>query len=281
MDRLLKLLSDRAHIRVTVVDVTQTAKTLEARHLCGPVAGRILAEGLASVSLLSSDSEAEEAMLLQVHVDGPVKGVVTEATGSGHLRGYTHEKVLGDLDGHSPVRSETGLGLSGTAIIQRSLPGKLLGQTPMTFTPPDYKILLARYFNKSLQVPAGVEMVVLADSGGVLSARALVAERMPDGRQADFVPVLEAIQDGRVRAILETEAAVEPLARLFGLEDLSLRGSRELRFQCRCSREKAVASFASFSATEIDEIVRVGSAQHVVCHMCGADYLISAAEVTR
>lgn len=281
MDRILKSLSPRTRIRVSVVDVTQTAKTLEARHLCGPLAGRILAEGLAVVSLLSSDCEAEEAMLLQVRVDGPVKGVVTEVTGAGHLRGYTHEKLLGDLDGETPVRSETGLGHSGTVVIQRSLPGRLLGQTPMGFTPPDFKILLARYFNQSLQVPAGVELVVAADSGGVLSARALVAERMPDGKPADFVPVLEAIQNGRVRAILEKEAAIEPLARLFGLEDLQSRGVRDLRFQCRCSRDKAVASFGSLSATEIDEIVRAGSPQHVVCHMCGADYLVSAAEVVR
>ncbi len=281
MDRMMKFLSDRARIRVSLVDITQTAKALEARHLCGPVAGRILAEGLAAVSLLSADCEAEEAMLLQVRVDGPIKGVVTEVTGAGHLRGYTHEKVLGELDGEKPVRSETGLGKSGTAMIQRSLPGRLLGQTPMTFTPPDFKILLARYFNKSLQVPAGVEMAVLADSGGVLTARALVAERMPDGQQADFVPVLEALHDGRVRACLEKEAAIEPLARLFGLEDLTLRGTRELLFQCRCSREKAVGSFASLSTTEIDEIVRAGAAQHVVCHMCGADYLVSAAEIAR
>ncbi len=281
MDRMTKMLSDRAHIRVTVVDITQTAKTLEARHLCGPVAGRILAEGLAAVSLLSGDSEADEAVLIQIRVDGPVKGIVTEATGAGHLRGYPHEKVLGDLDGETPVRSETGFGVSGTALVQRSLPGRMLGQTPLSFTPPDYRILLARYFNKSLQVPAGVELAVIADSGGVLSARALVAERMPDGKPADFVPVLEAIQEGRVRACLEKDAALESLSRLFGLEDLAVRETRELRFQCRCSRDKAVASFDSFSATDIDEIVRAGNAQHVICHMCGADYLVSAAEVAR
>ena len=281
MDRLIKALSNRTRIRMTVVDVTQTAKTLEARHLCGPVAGRILAEGVAAVSLLSGDSGPEEAMLLQVRVDGPVKGVVIESTGAGHLRGYPNEKVLGDLDAQLPVRSETGLGQSGTAMIQRSLPGRLLGQTPMPFTPPDFRILIARYFTQSLQVPAGVAMAVLADSGGVLSARALVAERMPDGRPADFVPVLEAIQDGRVNRLLEADGAIEPLAALFGLDDLEIRETRPLRFQCRCSREKAVGSFSTLTATEIDAIVQAGKPQHVVCHMCGADYLISAAEVAR
>jgi molecular chaperone Hsp33 len=281
MDRLVKFLSPRTKIRITVVEVTQTAKTLEARHLCGPVAGRVLSEGLAAVSLLSADCPVEEAVLLQVRVDGPLRGLVVEATGEGHLRGYTNEKVLDEWDGVQPVVSGSGLGTSGTALIQRSLPGTLLGQTPMAFTPPEFKILLARYYNRSLQVPAGVEMAVLSDSGGVLSARALVAERMPDAAQADFVPVLEFLQDGRVKALLDKEMSAEGLRTATGLDDLEERGVRDLRFQCRCSRDKAVASFSSLSITEIDDVVREGKSQHVVCHMCGADYLVTAAEVAR
>jgi molecular chaperone Hsp33 len=281
MDCMLKMLAERTRIRLTKVDVTQTAKALEARHLCGPVAGRILAEGLAAVSLLSADSEAEEAVLLQVRVDGPVRGLVAEATGAGHLRGYTMEKILDGLDSEEPVVSEKGLGPAGKALVMRSLPGRLLGQTPMPFTPPDFRVLLARYYNLSLQVPAGVELAVRADSGGILSARALVAERMPDGRQADFVPLLEAFQDGRVKALLEADAPPAEFARLAGLADLAVRETRELRFQCRCSREKAAASFSSLTQPEIDEIVQAAKAQHVVCHLCGADYSIPAAEVAR
>jgi molecular chaperone Hsp33 len=281
MDSLQKILSPGARIRITRVDLTQTAKTLEGRHLSGPVDGRILAEGLAAVSLLSSDCEASEAVLLQVRVDGPVRGLVAEATGEGHLRGYTHEKLLPDLDGEVPVASAPGLGAAGTAMVQRTRPGTLLGQTPMTFTPPDFRVMLARYYNQSLQVPAGVALAIGADSGGIIHARGLVAERMPDGRQADFVPVLEAFQDGRINALLEANAPLADLARATGLEDLAIRGTRELRFQCRCSREKAVASFSAMAATEIDDLVREGKSQHVVCHMCGADYLVTAPEIAR
>lgn len=281
MDSLQKMLSDRAKIRITRVDVTQTAKTLEARHLCGPVAGHILAEALTSISLLSSDCPPEEAALLQIRADGPVRGVVVEATGAGHLRGYTHEKVFDDLDGRTPVESAPGLGASGTAMFQRSLPGRLLGQTPMTFTPPDFRILLARYFNRSLQVPAGVTFSVVSDSGGLQHARGLVAERMPDGLQAAFVPVLEALQDERIMALLAQNAPLAELARVTGLEDLAIRETRELRFQCRCSREKAVASFGSLSVTEIDDLVREGKSQHVICHMCGADYRVLPAEIAK
>ncbi len=281
MDSLQRMLSARARIRITRVDVTQTAKSLEGRHLCGPVAGRILAEGLVSVSLLSGDTEPDEAVLLQVRVDGPVRGMVVEVTGAGHLRGYTHEKVLADCDGLLPVESASGLGASGTAVLQRSMPGRLLGQSPMSFTPPDFRVMLARYFNQSLQVPAGVALSVGADSGGVIHARGLVAERMPDGRQADFVPVLEAFQSGALTALLESNAPLADLARVTGLEDLAVRDSRELKFRCRCSREKAVASFGSMSPLEIDQIVMEAKSQHVICHMCGADYIILPAEIAR
>lgn len=281
MDCLLKLLSPRARIRITRVDVTQTVKALEGRHLSGPVAGRILAEGVTAVSLLSADSEPEEAVLLQARVDGPVRGVVAEMTGAGHVRGYTYEKIFSDLDGRIPVESAPALGATGTAMLQRSLPGRLLGQSPMAFTPPDFRVMLARYYNQSLQVPAGVVLAIAADAGGVSQARGLVAERMPDGLQTDFVPVLEAMHDGRVEAWLKADAPLAELAAMTGLEDLVVRETRELRFQCRCSRDKAVSSFGSLSITEIDDMVREGKPQHVVCHMCGADYLVLPAEIAR
>lgn len=282
MDRMIKAISNRAHIRVTTVDVTQAAKTLEGRHLCGPVAGRVLGEGVAAAAILSADSAtASEALLLQVRVDGPLKGVVVEAAGTGDLRGYTTIKILEEADGFTPVRSESGLGTTGTALIQRSTPGRLLGQTTMPFTPPDFRLLLARYYNQSLQRPAGVELTVCADAGGVLRARALVAERMPDGKQEDFIPVLEALQEGRIRLLLEADVALPSLAGALGLDDLAVRETRELRFKCRCSRAKALESFATLASAELDGIAYEGKPQRVVCHMCGADYLISAAEVAR
>ncbi len=282
MDWLVKALSARTRIRVTLVDVTHTAKTLEARHLCGPVSGRILAEGIAVSALLSADRASEdEAILVQARVDGPVKGVTVETTGAGDVRGYPTIKVLGEWDGQTPVRSETGLGRSGSALIQRSLPGKLLAQTPMPFTPPDFRLLLARYYHTSLQVPAGVELAVSSDSGGVIGARGLVVERMPDGKQADFVPVLEALEECRVRKMLAADASIPAMGAVFGLADLEAVETRELRFRCRCSREKALASMATLSAPEIDAIASEGRPRHVVCHMCGADYLLSAAEIAR
>ncbi len=276
MDRLEKGLSESTSIRVTCADVTVASKALEARHLCGPAASQALAESLVAAALAAADaSSPDEAVTLRFSVEGPIGGVLVEARGNGDMRGYTQTKTIDALDGADTYSSAAAFGAAGTLHIVRSLPGKLLAQASVSLPHPTVQTALARYFNQSLQVPAGVTMAVRVDSGGLIQARGLVAERMPDGRSDAFVQVLEAMESGAVATALRTAGALSDLAAVLSLPDLAVRESRRLQFACTCSLPKVLAVVKGLAVADLDALLDRGEPAVVYCHMCGNGHTLS------
>lgn len=279
-DCLRSGISESVRIRFTSADVTTAAKALEARHLCGPTSGKVLAEGLAAVALLSADASADnEAVYIRVKVDGPVGGFLAEATGGGHLRGFPNIKVINELDDKPEIDAWRALGEAGSAQVVRSLPGKILNQAELRVTPPHPSKIVARFFYESMQIPAAIEVYVKSDSAGILIARSLLAEKMPDASTNDFVHVLEAFNSGHIRSRLAETADLQDIGSGLGIRDLSHRGTRKLQFRCRCSRQKVEEAIATLPQGDIDEILSDGKSHHVTCHMCASDYRLTCAQI--
>lgn len=281
MDTLVKALSENAKVRLTYVEATTAAKALETRHLAGPTAGKVLAESLVAVALLSGDaSSEEEAVLLRLSASGPVRGCVVEAMGDGGLRGYTLVKIMNALDGCEPIDTAAALGKLGSAVITRTLPGKILNEAGFKTGAPSPQIVVAKYFNSSMQTPAGAAIVVESTANGLLAARGLVAERMPDGQSETFVRVLQRFDDGSVARALSGGVPVEVVGEILGMGDTAVREGRPLAFRCRCSRERAGASLTALSREELESMIAEAKPQSVTCHMCGEDYVFEAKELT-
>jgi molecular chaperone Hsp33 len=280
MDFLQKSLAVKSHIQFTAVDVTETARILASRHLCGPTAGLALAEGLTAAALLSNQAATpDEAAALHLSCDGPLQGLLVEALGCGSLRGYTRRKVLNDFDGNATIESAPAFGAGGEAHIIKTVPGRILNEASLAIKAPLCRLAVARYFNQSLQIPAAVEIRVIATPERLVSARGLLAERMPDTDPNIFIRVLEQFDQQAVYTTLGESADMDVFRRQFDLPDLENRERRELRFQCRCSRERALSSFVAFENEERQKIIASGEPQHVICHMCGEDYIFPSSEI--
>ncbi len=55
--------------------------------------------------------------------------------------------------------------------------------------------------------------------------------------------------------------------------------ARPLRFQCRCSRERAIRTLASLRREDLDEIIASGEGARLVCHFCGEAYRFTGEEL--
>ena len=280
MDALIKAFSPSWKLRVVFADVTMSAKALEARHLSGPTSALILAESLTAVALLSADaSGADEWISLRMHVTGPVRGVLVEATAQGCLRGFTNAKVINELDVAAEPASDGGLGSSGSVHVFSSEPGRTLGRTVLNVAPPRLRNVLARYFNFSMQVPTGVEIESRADSGGLIRACGLCVQRMVDGDQDVFVHVLESMESGAVRRELARSDPQSRLPAILCLPDLEIRETRPLRFACRCTREKTLAVLDVLTRDDLLVMAAADKPQRIFCHMCGAEYNATVEDV--
>ncbi len=100
LDRILSGVSLKSGVRLTLANITDTARTAERNHLCGPVAGLIQAELVGGAALLGTLLEhPDETITLRVNFpDGLLGGAMMECRQNYDIRGYTRQKVLQQLD---------------------------------------------------------------------------------------------------------------------------------------------------------------------------------------
>ncbi len=280
MDTIIKGISLAKEIRFTFVDVTESARTLCLRHGNGRTASAVLGEALAACALLSADSDSPgESVQMQLNCDGPLGGFQVEVTGTGNVRGYTRLKRLDELDRTSEPAAEESLGKKGGLTVIVSTPSKVVYSGHVAANPPEVRSATARYYNQSLQIPSGVEVVVVMEGDELQRAVALVAQKMPSGSTESFVQVLEAFHEGKVGEMLATREGGEVLWDVFGLEDIETTDSRPLAFGCGCSTDAVLQSIAALETEEITEIIDDTGSQEVTCHMCGEIYVVPEDEL--
>ena len=268
--------SARQGIRWCHADVTDSARALAQAHLCGPTAALVLGEALAGVALLSHElTLPDETVSLHLRVRGPLQGLLVEAGRDGALRGYTHVKVLNDLDGREEVLAAPALGESGAAQILRSVPGRVISRAGVDLAPPSVQAAVDRYLNHSLQRTAFAVILAAPYEDGVDLARAVLVECLPDGDPHEFARLRSRVEDGSLAEALEMADGARDFCEELGLCSERADPPRPLRFACRCSTERAQAVLTTLKPEELRAMAAAGRPGDIFCHLCGRHYAFS------
>jgi molecular chaperone Hsp33 len=274
-DRLTTAFGREAGIRLAFVETSESARALERSHLCGPSAGLALADALSGVALLGMDlTRPEEVVSLRLAVDGPLQGLLVEASFEGSLRGCTTVKILDAFDGRSPIPMDEVLGAYASGTILRSIPGELLEQSSFDTQPATVQAALRTYFNRSRQRPALVLISSDSYDGYIDQARGVLAEKMPDGDPLAFERLRARFEDGSAQEALDSVATLDAWAAEMSVGELRNVAIRPLRFACRCSRERALSTLDTLSMDERRMMAEQDPDITIHCHMCGASYTV-------
>lgn len=268
-------LCEASRLRVIHADVTDSARQLAQGHLAGPAASLVLAETLAGVAVLSAElHRPQETLSMRLSVSGPVEGVLVEAAADGALRGYTHVKVLNDIDGRDDIDTLDAMGDRADVQIFRSVPGRILDHASLTVRPASVQAAVEAYFRQSRQRRSLMLLSALCYEGYIDMARAWVIEAMPDSDAAELDRLQQRFDDGSAMEALESAPTVAAFADELGINDLRIDPPRMLRFACRCSLARAEATLAALPAAELQEMVRQQKPAEIHCHMCGRGFTV-------
>lgn len=282
MDQLIYGYSKAKQISLTYVDVTESAKKLEQKHLSGPTAGRFLAESLVSVALLSADlKDKDERISLQVQVDGPIGGCLVDASRGGNLRGYTTKKILNKFDESDETSLDEVLGDNGLIAFIHSSSNRVISQQSVECNPLNLRFGLARYYNDLEKKPTAIEISAVSQNHNLHRATGLKITRFPEGDPEDFVPVLERFNDKTVRKALDQSVDIQIMSDMLGLDNLITVERRTLTTKCTCSREKVIYSISCLTAEELEEMVANKETPEVACHFCSETYRVSTQQLVR
>jgi molecular chaperone Hsp33 len=249
-----------------------------------PEAGqRVLAEALAVSALLGSALKMEGRLSVQIKGNGPMNMLVTDYFAGGGLRGYARVREQKFADAGRPSDFGKLAGEGALAITIEPKKGAQPYQGLVPLSPDGVAACAENYFAQSEQLATILRVaaapIYRAGLGHGWRAGALMVQAVPgphaeDIRRTDrwqkvtvFMQTLSDIE------LLDTEVAAETvLWRLFHEEEVRLRSSLPLRFQCTCQPERISSILKSYPMEELRELPDPDGIIRSRCEFCGLVY---------
>ena len=308
-DQLLVFAAPEADALLAVCVASELAREAAGRHALAAGSASALAQALAGTVLLAaSDRGPPQARVdVQLECGGPLRGLLTDADGSGAVRGLVRVNGLDRSGGRAKTFAEGAPGLrrfdprpllasglderAGVLSIVRAQPGSdELHRAAFPFAGADLGAALTLFLRNersrggemALEVLFGPDEPLAAVAGALLWAR---REEGADDVRALGKPMRQRLLHESMLEVESGEARgngrvlAEELARALRLGPLHLERELRPRFSCRCSRERVVRALGTLSRDELRDMAARDNGAEASCDFCGARYGISAAEL--
>jgi molecular chaperone Hsp33 len=277
-DRVRRFVLERHPIRGHSVRLERSWLEMREHQDYPPAVQSLLGEAAGAVVLLAATLKFDGTLTLQLQGKGLVNLLVAQCTHDFKVRAMARHDPIGDAAG---FRSLAGDGQIVVTVESSDRGSSYQGVVPITGD--SLAESLEAYFVQSEQLPS---RVLLAAVQGVVSG--MLVQRMPGegGKQSVDPAALESAWmkvDHAMAAITRQELIevdVESrLVKMFGDDEVRLFGGQEVRFECRCSRERVANVLKSLGADEVRSVIAEQGACTVTCEFCQRPYRFDAIDV--
>lgn len=284
-DYIVRATAANAQIRAFAITSRALVEQARSIHNLSPVItaalGRLLTAGAMMGSMLKGE---QDALTLQIHCDGPVRGLAVTADANANVKGTALEpqvmlppNALGKLD----VGGAVGNGIL-SVIKDMGLKEPYVGQTQLQTG--EIAEDLTYYFATSEQVPSAVGLGVLMEKDNtVKQAGGFIIQLMPFAEDETINALEEKLKImDSVTNILDAGNTPEQLLELL-LGDLGLEINDTIpaQYYCDCSRERVERAIISIGKKDIQEMIDDGKQVEVRCQFCDKLYNFEINELER
>lgn len=281
-DRLVRSLVADAGVRGLAAVTTDLVDEARRRHGTFPTATAALGRALTAALLVGGLGKEDERVSLEFSGDGPLGGILVDATPEGVVRGFvSHPRThLPPRAGKLDVGGALGQGL---LCVMRLTNGD--GQPYRSIVPlvsGEIASDVAHYLATSEQTPSAVAIGVFVNPDGrVGAAGGYLLQAMP-GTEPRAVDRLEQ-NVGAARPpsdlVREGLGAAAILTHLLAGLPTSVLEERPVRFQCRCSRTRVDSAILAMGRDELLAVLAGDRRAEVVCEFCSAVYTVEEDEL--
>lgn len=277
-DRVRRFVLENHPIRGHDVRLSRAWLELREHQDYPPAVQHLLGEAVAAVVLLAATLKFDGTLTLQMQGQGLVNLLVAQCSHDFRVRAMARHSPIGD---GAAFRSLAGDGQIIVTVESTDRASSYQGVVPITGD--SLAECLEAYFVQSEQLPT---RVLLAATPGVVAG--MLVQRMPGegGKQSVDPAALEsawmkvdhAMAALTPRELLETDVEAR-LVKMFGDDEVRVFGANEVRFECRCSRERVANVLRSLGADEVRSVVAEQGACTVTCEFCQRPYRFDAIDV--
>lgn len=283
-DYLVRAMTTNKELRILAASSTNVVAEAQQKHQTTPVATAALGRTITGALLTGSLVKSGDEVVFKIDGDGPAGKIIADANQKGEVRGYIQNPQLDfykNSQGKLDVARAVGKGqLSITKIM--SLKEPYTGSVPLISG--EIGEDLTYYFTASEQVPSAVGLGVLVDTDlSVKSAGGFLIQLLPDASE-ETITLLEKnlAKLNSVSALIEDGLSPEEIIELLvGELDYRVMARKEIKFKCRCSRERSYTLVAGLGKQEIEETLAAEGKIEVRCHFCNESYVFSGQEIKK
>lgn len=282
-DYLVRAVAGDGAIRAVAAVTTGMVAEAQRRHQALPTAAEALGRALTGVALLGSSLKYDDTLAIRFDGGGPLGGMLVEATGRGHLRGYVKYPQV-DLEAGSSgsFGVADAVGRKGFVYVTSDMGLKepYTGMAPLQSG--EIAEDLANYLWTSEQIPSAVALgVYIGPGGGVRASGGYMLQTLgglAEEERGRMEQNLKAL--GGVSTRIDAGTTPEELvARALEGFEYDLLERQPLEFRCRCSRERALYTMSGIRPEEFDDMIRVDQGAELTCHFCSQRYQFDAGDL--
>jgi len=284
MDTLIHGIAAGGTIRTLAATTTDITIEAVRRHQTSPTVSAALGRVMTGTLLLASTLKDLERVTAKIECDGPVGGIIAEATADGTVRGYVKNPLA-----ESPVRSDGKFDVAGVIgggmfhIIREYGSGFGLRTDPYVGSVPitsgEIAEDFAYYLAKSEQIPSAMLLgVLLQNSEPFVSAAGGVLIQMMPGANEHIITMIEdtiAHAPHLTTAIKEGATPFDLLKLVLGVIDFEVLEEKPVVFKCNCSQERAAETIMALGREEIRSMIENDKGASMSCGFCNETYSIS------
>jgi molecular chaperone Hsp33 len=284
-DMLLTASNRDAGVTLVAAITTRLVAEIRERHDLWPTATAAVGRLTTGAVLFGAGLKGSERISLQIAGNGPLGTLAADAwlldERTVGARGYSSNgRVDLPIDARGKFNVAGAVGSGSLQVTRSSDIGQpYVGVVPLASG--EIAEDLAIYLSQSEQIPSIVALGVLANPNGVVAAGGILARALPGA-------------DERALAMLEERAATMPpvtqlvaagadagglLRELAGDLALHSHHAMEIRFACRCNRDKVEAVLLGLGADELLQLRRERDRTEATCEYCKTRYVFTAEEL--
>jgi molecular chaperone Hsp33 len=280
-DRLARALAHGGTVRALAAVTTDLVEEARDRHGTAPTATAALGRALTGALLLAATIKRDERLSLEFSGDGPLRGVLVDATPDGDTRGFVLRP-----DTHLPPRAgklDVGgaLGRGVLCVMRVPIAGGALYRSVVPLESGEIGTDLARYLLASEQTRAAVGVGVFVDTAGrVVAAGGYLVQALPGVTPETLDAVATRVEGlGTPSQLVRDGLGPVDMLRAVVGDGLAVLEERDVRFRCRCSRERVAVAILAMGRAEIESVLAGDRFAEVTCEFCGARYVLEEDEL--
>jgi len=284
-DELELFLLNRGNYRGALLSATRMINEMRVNHNYGVLETLICGHAYLAAGLISAGLKGQDRVGIEMDCDGPAGGFVVDSSAGGSVRGYLRNSPIPVDTAPESFDTRPFIG-DGTLSVTRFAEGSkqpFTGHISLAYGTVAQD--LANYYLQSEQTPTAFHLSVQFDTEGtVIGAAGLLVQAFPGadediGKQLDTrIRNLPSL-GGLIANGADSSSIIHEHFQEFEAAEV---GTREVRFDCGCSKDRFARFLAAMPIDEIKEIRDQGPFPlRTVCHNCNTTYEFSASDIER